>query len=456
MRRIAKTFIMLASLLFTSCGGGGSSPEPLRSDPSLTDDNPATAPLVDISFNGFNPETTTLRFSEGQIITFRVDMASDSVDSGTLSQTSGPVIDFGTASVSGRDSNGDLDISSGDNPFELTLFDVEGTREIRFDRFSRPTVEFRAPSVTQRTTLNFRFQSRGGSTSRDRTIPIIIEDDATAITLTGQVSKGLVMNSEVELFSVDSLDLFFSGNREIIDPVDTDETGTFNFTVLPATDLEELLRFEVEGDDADMVCDAPRGCNDAAFGEVFEVEDDLDLRALIEVPLFGTTRIVNINILTSLATERAGQLNNLRRVSPRDLEDATSDVASVFGITNQDYTTVPFIDVTQPFTSSNEDAIRAAMIGGGVLGAAFLHSDPDDDEDYLEEIDDFIDEFETRRVFCQDAPNQTTMSIEDIMSQALEVARINGDALTQSFFQNRVNAIRNGSFSCNFFTPPLP
>ena len=71
-------------------------------------------------------------------------------------------------------------------------------------------------------------------------------------------SKGELNNSfgrGTQLFSVDSLDLFISGNREIIAPVDTDETGTFNFTVLPATDLEELLRFEVEGDDADMVCD---------------------------------------------------------------------------------------------------------------------------------------------------------------------------------------------------------
>ena len=202
----------------------------------------------------------------------------------------------------------------------------------------------------------------------------MIEDDATVLTLNGRVSKGLVTNTEIELFSVDFLSIIFDGNREIVEPVNIDETGQYSFTVLPATDVEELLRFEVEGDGADMICDAPQGCNDAAFGEFFEVEDDLDLRALIPVPPFGTTRTANINIMTTLVVSRAGSLNGLRRINLEDVEDSREDVASVFGIRNQDYSTVPFIDITQPFTSTNEDAIRLAMISGGILGATFLHS----------------------------------------------------------------------------------
>ncbi len=454
MRVIAVVLVVLAGLLLSSCGGS-SSPQPLRSDLSLADDNPQTAPLVEISFNGFDPETTSLRFTEGETITFRVEMIGNGVETASLSQTSGPQIDFGIAEAAGQESDGDLDTSSVDDPFRFTLVDVEGPREITTNRFTRLTVEFQAPSVTQRTTLNFRFQSNSPTMNRSRTIPIIIEDEAGALTLQGQVSKGLVMNTEVELFSVDSLDLGLSGNREIVEPVDTNDMGEYVFTVLPATDLEELLRFEVEGDGADMVCDAPQGCNSTPFGEVFEVENDLDLRALIEVPLFGSTRIVNINILTTLATERAGELNGFRRVSPEDLEDATRDVASVLGVPNQDFSRVPFVDVTEPITSLDENAVRIAMIGGGVLGAAFLHSDPDDDESYLDELEDFIDEFSERLVSCRDAPNQSTLSIEDIMVQALDIALINGDIFAQRFFQDRLIAIRNGSFRCSFVTPPI-
>lgn len=458
MRYITFVCAALMSLLLTACGGSSSSPQPLRSDVT-GDANPQTAPLVGISFNGFDPERTNLRFTEGEIITFRVESIGETAETATLSQISGPTIDFGTVSDGSQNSDEDLDTtSSGDDTFQLSLVDVEGPRQITTNRFRSPTVEFRAPNVTRATTLNFRFQSASPTMSRVRNIPIIIEDDALALTLTGQVSKGLVLNTEVELFSVDSVDLGLpgTGNREIIKPVDTDDSGEYSFTVPLATDLEELLRFEVEGDDADMICDAPQGCNESPFGAIFEVEDDLDLRALVEVPPFGTTRIVNINILTTLASERASALNGFRRVSPENLTDATRDVASVFGLPNQDFSRVPFIDVTQPFISSDENAVRIAMIGGGILGATFLHSDPDDDEDYLEELEDFIDEFSDRQVFCRNNPNQTTLSVEDIMAQALDVARINGDAFTQGFFQDRLTAIRSGSFTCDFVTPPRP
>ncbi len=358
-------------------------------------------------------------------------------------------------SGAGEESDGDLDVGRGANDVQFTLQDVEGPRQAIFDIFSRLTVEFQAPSVTRSTNLNFQFRSASPSANRVRNIPITIEDNASAITLNGQVSKGLVTNTDIRLFSVDSFALITDGLREIIDPVEIDETGTYNFTILPSTDLEELLRFEVEGDGADMICDAPRGCNEYAFGEIFEVEDDLDLRALIEVPQLGETRTANVNILTTLATKRAGQLNAFRRVSPENLRDGREDVASVLGITEQDFSTLPFVDVTVPIVSRDEDAVRAAMIGGGVLGAAFLHSDPDDDEDYLEELDDFIDEFGDREVFCLDRPEQNTMSVEDIMSQALEIAEINGDILSQNFFLGRVSAIRNGAFDCNFVTPAV-
>lgn len=431
------------------------SPQALRSDASLADDNPATAPLVEIFFNGFNPETTTLRFSEGETIAFKIGQITTGVETTSLAQVLGPTINFGTMSGAGEESNGDLDVGRGVEDIRFTLQDVEGPREAIFDRFSELTVEFQAPSVTSSTDLAFQFRSSGPAGSRIRNIPITIEDNASAITLNGQVSKGLVKNTEIRLFSVDSFALITDGLREIVDPVQIDETGTYNFTILPATDLEELLRFEVKGDGADMICDAPRGCNEFAFGETFEVEDDLDLRALVEVPQLGQTRVANVNILTTLATKRAGQLNSFRRVSPGNLRDGQEDVASVLGITEQDFSTLPFVDITAEITSFDVDAVRAAMIGGGILGATFLHSDPDDDEDYLEELDDFIDEFGDRQVFCRDDPSQNTISVEDIMSQALEIAELNGDLLSQNYFLGRVNDIRNGAFTCDFVTPAV-
>jgi len=46
-------YLASAAFILSSCGG--SQPQALRSDASRTDDNPQTAPLVDIFFNDFNP-----------------------------------------------------------------------------------------------------------------------------------------------------------------------------------------------------------------------------------------------------------------------------------------------------------------------------------------------------------------------------------------------------------------
>jgi len=438
----------LISVALADCQS--SDPQPLREEPPVSNEDDIR-PLVDITFNGFDPERTTLRFTEGETITFEIESISNGVQTISLAQTSGPQVNFGAFRTITEESNENLNVGNGQGDVTFTLADVEGPREAIINTFNDLEVSFQAPNVTQATILNFQFRSASPTESRIRNIPITIENDALAITLNGQVSKGLVTNTDVELLSVDNL---IFGNREIIDPVEIDETGNYSFTVLPSTDFEELLRFEVEGDGANMVCDAPQGCNEFAFGEIFEVEDDLDLRALIDVPPLGSTQIVNINIMTTLATSRAGELNGFSRVSPENLSDAREDVASVLGLDNQIFSAVPFIDVTQPITSNDENAVRIAIMSGGILGATFLHSDPDDDEDYLEELDDFIDEFGERQVFCRDAPDQPTISIEDIMAQSLEIANINGDQLTQNFFLGRLSAIQNGAFNCNFVTPP--
>ena len=153
MRVIVVVLVVLAGLLLSSCGGS-SSPQPLRSDLSLADDNPQTAPLVEISFNGFDPETTSLRFTEGETITFRVEMIGNGVETASLSQTSGPQIDFGIAEAAGQESDGDLDTSSVDDPFRFTLVD---RRPARNHNQSFHSTNRRISSAQCHTTYNSQF-----------------------------------------------------------------------------------------------------------------------------------------------------------------------------------------------------------------------------------------------------------------------------------------------------------
>lgn len=392
-----------------------------------------------------------LRFSEGQTVTFEIDTLGSKITTASLTQTSGPLADFGLMTANGLNSDGDLDASNGTEDVRFTLQDVEGPREAIFPLISNLRVDFVMPSITTRTNMTFQFRSADPSQSRTRSIPIIIEDDAAAITLTGRVSKGLVSNTKVKLFSVDGFLDDLLGGRQIVEPVQINSIGIYNITLLPAIDLEELLLYKVEGDGGNMVCDAPQGCRKVAFGQTFEVKKDLDLRAYIRVPQLGTTQTVNVNILTTLTARTAQRQGpSFQRVDAGDVSQSQRLVADIFNLPNQSFTDVPFVDVTRQIVSGDENAIRVAMIGGGVLGAAFAQSDPDDDDDYLEELKDFIDDFSEGLIECRDAPTQTTISIEDVVSAALELSRINGNVATQDFFQSRLTGIRTGSQGCNF------
>ena len=434
--------------------GCGSEPaRPLQVTP--TDPAPGSEPLVRITFQGYEPETTNLRFSEGETVTFELDSVGSSITSASLSQTSGPTVNFGTMRVGGQESDGDIAAGDGMDDITFTVRDVEGTRRAVFARNRRVSIDFVVPSIERRTEVVFRFQSSDPARSQTRSVSIVIEDDAGAITLTGRVSKGLVSNTRLRLFSVDGFIPDLLGERQIIEPVQIDETGTYSATLLQSIDFEDLLLYKIKADGADMVCDAPQGCRVAAFGETFEVEDDLDLRAYIPVPAFGTTQTVNINMLSTLAAKSAQELaEGFERVDPEDVQRGQREVAQVFGLPVQDFTAVPFVDVTRSTAGASENAARVAMIGGGVLGAAFAQSDPDDNDDYLEELEDFIDEFKKARAPCRDAPEQTNISIEDITASALEIARMTGSLETQRFFEQRLRGIRNGTITCDYLPRP--
>lgn len=454
MRELRLFFLLILSgLILIACGGD--SVQPLRSNPPAQEPTSQNAPLVKIAFDGFDPETTTLRFSEGQTVEFELDTLGSTITNASLSQTSGPRVNFGEMEVRGVTSDGDIMEGDGMDDIRFELQDVEGRRVAVFRRISRLRVDFVMPSVETRTPMTFLFRSNDASQSRTRIISIIIEDDASAITLTGQASKGLVSNTRVRLFSVDGFIPDLLGQRQIVEPVQIDDAGIYRFTLLPSIDFEDLLLYKIEADEADMVCDALNGCRVAEFGETFTVKKDLDLRAYIRVPQFGTIQTVNINILTTLAARSAQDLSGpLSRVNPNDVAQGRLEVARVFGLPEQNFTQARFVDVTRPIVGTSENEARIAMIGGGVLGAAFAQSDPDDNEDYLEELEDFIDAFKKGRAPCMDDPSQTTISIEDIMVSALELSRINGSAETQNFFLLRVLGIRNGSVRCEFLPRP--
>ena len=116
-------FMALSCALLISCGGSGDV-RPLQSQPVEDNPNPQTAPLVNIKFEGYDPESTVLRFSEGQTVTFQLDPIGSTITNASLSQTTGPRANFGLMSARGTDTDGDLNVGDGINDVRFSLFDL--------------------------------------------------------------------------------------------------------------------------------------------------------------------------------------------------------------------------------------------------------------------------------------------------------------------------------------------
>lgn len=178
-----------------------------------------------------------------------------------------------------------------------------------------------------------------------------------------------------------------------------------------------------------MICDAENCLSEGgiAFGSPLSIPADevgafpRTLSAAVPTPAIGTTD-VNVNMFTHyqvLDMVAQGFIRQAQQggdviIIPEDYSSTRANTARLFGLPDEDFFTLPFIDVTQSITSTDQDAVYAALLGGGLLGAA------------LEAVEPFsaISDFQTRAVSYNVIANESTdnrefISIEDIYENAL-------------------------------------
>jgi hypothetical protein len=108
----------------------------------------------------------------------------------------------------------------------------------------------------------------------------------------------------------------------------------------------------------------------------------------------------------------------------QDYASTRANTAKIFGVPDADFYSIPFVDITQPITSTDSDAIYLALLSGGLLGAALQAVSP------FDAITDFENRMLGYAVIANEDDNNNNremISIEDIFENALAVAAQIGD-----------------------------
>jgi len=384
----------IIALLISACGGGGGS-NAANTPIDIGAAPPQPMPIViATTLGGQEASSPALSFSEGDIITLSIDPTNSSATSATLVQTTGPEVDFGRFTVGGISSGDNLTLANGD--FTVTLSDKEGERTASFED-APLLIELQLPAVNEDTNASLAFSYTNGIETINETIAFTIADNAASsvVTISGIVSIGLISNACVVLTDASSeLDTRLADLTVLAEDT-TDENGRYSLTFNAADITGDLISVSVFLEDATLVCVSPRiACiSGVGFGQEFTVMDsderidfdgsgplpefeDAALRAVINTPTGGTALSGNLNIFTQLSFIRmiglANQNNSISPAGniilrPEDLSLAQLFVANVFGLEDQDFTQLDFVDITQPITSSDQQAIRAALISSGYI-----------------------------------------------------------------------------------------
>ena len=209
-----------------------------------------------------------------------------------------------------------------------------------------------------------------------------------------------------------------------------------------------------------MVCDSAIGCgfdangNAVGFGDDFAIGLSVSaLAAIIETPEAGSTRTVNVNTLTtaqffnmiglsaaSQPFEMTPSGESIIPLSAQDVAPSQDLIASVFGLESQDFSTLPFVDVTEPIDASvDQQALRAAVLSAGFLTAGVDNAIQQNQADFDVVFGDAVLSFVNPSDASNGAPGQLivrepsgqgspfVVSLEEIFDGAMQVADLQAD-----------------------------
>ena len=254
-----------------------------------------------------------------------------------------------------------------------------------------------------------------GTDAVTQTIPVTVTDSPPAgFTITGVASKGLMKGATIEIYN-DSSDVLASLTSSQTD-------GRFSAEISDNAAVNDYITVAAIFGDMTMICDAPSGCGAGInFGDDVTFPDDssVALSATLLSPAGGSTTDVHINLMTQLVSYHVGL--DVELPNSTNLAASRTFVGDFFNIPAQEFSTLEFIDVTDPALSPTDvNAMTASLLSAGVFAAAL--ENPGRIENALI---NFYVAFVNGNVPDDDNGDATQISKVDILTHAAAIRSLN-------------------------------
>ncbi|MEP3892022.1 MAG: hypothetical protein ABJN69_16315 [Hellea sp.] len=277
---------------------------------------------------------------------------------------------------------------------------------------------------------------------------------STEFTVRGVAFKGLLQGANVYVYSADEL---FDDNPVAIGSSST-SSATGNFSVIVDTagkTIGDDIVVAVVMKNAMMECDAPRGCSSGIdFGDDFELPkeeianesrlgDPFFMAAVLPTPTVGTRRDMTVNIFTHMQTVYYNSLLSSTSF-PNESElfsRAQTRVANIFGLTDQNFSELGFLDITGSLNADvSSNTMRAAFLSGGIQGA-IGESSVSIDRVYFDFLSDFVNQ-DGEMLLNEGTRDRTDrVSLQDIYDNAIAIEDVNSSS--SNLFGNVLQSLKD-------------
>lgn len=297
----------------------------------------------------------------------------------------------------------------------------------------------------------------GGGSSGSSTTGAVVPPpppQSTEFTVRGVAFKGLLQGANVYVYSADEL---FDDNPVAIGNTNTSaSTGNFSVTVNTANrTIGDTIVVAVVMKNATMECDAPNGCASGVdFGDDFELPresianesrlgDPFFMAAVLPTPAVGTREDITVNIFSHMHTVYFNSLL-ASTSSPNEsalFSQAQTRIANIFGLTDQNFTQLSFLDITGSLQADvSANTMRAAILSGGIQGAIGESSVSIEDV-YFDFLSDFVNQNGEMLINEGTSDRTDRISLQDIYDNAIAIEDVNSSS--SNLFGNVVQALKD-------------
>jgi|GEM_PF-7064482 len=224
--------------------------------------------------------------------------------------------------------------------------------------------------------------------------------------ITGQAVKGLMANAQVELFGN------VAGVETLLDSSVTDGKGDYQLDV--PDDYSGPVKLLVTATpNTRMLCDAPAGCVNVAFGESMSVVTGTSMSAVMRNVLPNQPVNIYVTPITNMAAAKVDALGGLTSES---IATVNEEVAALFKLPG-DFVSIKPTDVTD---TAAVDGDASSAVNYGVLAGAFAGGSPGQ---MKVRLDNYADAFAAGTLLEDTtSANPNVATIKDIFESAEQLA----------------------------------